>query len=76
MSEIGNATGLGEAGSVHLRDYGRVLSERRTVVVTCLILVVAFTALVSFLAVPQYRSTATIQIERKAPESLSFGEAQ
>src|SRR5262245_50358138 len=76
MSEIGSVGGLGEASSVHLRDYGRVLSERRTVVITCLVLVVAFTALVSFLAVPQYRATATIQIERKSPEALSFGEAQ
>jgi capsular exopolysaccharide synthesis family protein len=58
-----------------LRDYGRVLSERRNVVITCLVLVVAFTALFSFLAVPQYLATTTIQIERKSPEALSFGEA-
>jgi capsular exopolysaccharide synthesis family protein len=51
-----------------------VLSERRSVVITCLVLVVAFTALFSFLAVPQYRATTTIQIERKAPDALSFGE--
>ena len=59
--------------TVHLRDYGRVLSERRGVVFTCLVLVVAFTALFSFLAVPQYRATTTIQIERKSPEALTFG---
>jgi succinoglycan biosynthesis transport protein ExoP len=63
-----------EPTTLHLRDYGRVLSERRSVVITCLILVVASTALFTFLAVPQYQATTTIQIERKAPEALSFGE--
>src|SRR5258706_8362343 len=65
---------MSEPTTLHLRDYGRVLSERRSVVVTCLVLVVAFTALFTFLAVPQYQATTTIQIERKAPEALSFGE--
>jgi len=76
MSETGTTSGPGEPSTLHLRDYGRVLSERRNVVITCLVLVVAFTALFSFLAVPEYKSTATIQIERKAPEALSFGETQ
>jgi succinoglycan biosynthesis transport protein ExoP len=75
VSDTGAGVGLGEPSALHLRDYGRVLSERRTVVITCLVLVVAFTALFSFLAVPQYRATTTIQIERKSPEALSFGEA-
>src|SRR6185436_14447514 len=72
----GNEAGteLGQPSALHLRDYGRVLSERRNVVVTCLVLVVSFTALFSFLAVPQYRATTTIQIERRGPEALSFGE--
>src|SRR5258706_6827947 len=76
MSETGPGAGLGDSGTLHLRDYGRVLSERRNVVVTCLVLVVAFTALFSFLAVPQFRATTTIQIEQKAPEALSFGEGR
>ena len=63
-----------ERGVVHLRDYGRVLSERRNVVVACLVLVVSFTALFTFLASPIYRATATIQIERNAPQSLTFGD--
>ncbi len=71
MSEIGAA----ERSVLHLRDYGRVLSERRGVVITCLVLVVAFTALFTFLAHPEFKATTTIQIERKAPEALSFGEA-
>src|SRR5262245_39929691 len=75
MTQTGSGTGLGEPSALHLRDYGRVLSERRNVVITCLVLVVASTALFSFLAVPQYRATTTIQIERKSPEALSFGEA-
>jgi capsular exopolysaccharide synthesis family protein len=74
MSENGAGGGLGEPSVLHLRDYGRVLSERRSVVITCLVLVVALTALFSFLAVPQYRATTTIQIERKSPDALSFGE--
>ncbi len=73
MDETGTTAGIGQPTTVHLRDYGRVLSERRGIVVTCLVLVVAFTALFSFLAVPQYKATATIQIERRGPESLSFG---
>ncbi len=74
MSATGAGAGLGEPSALQLRDYGRVLSERRSVVITCLVLVVAFTALFSFLAVPQYQATATIQIEQKAPEALTFGE--
>ena len=73
MSEVTSGTGVGGPSTVHLRDYGRVLAERRTVVVTCLVLVVAFTALFSFLAVPQFKATTTIQIERKSPEALTFG---
>src|SRR5215470_3128126 len=68
-------TGATERSVVHLRDYGRVLSERRNVVIACLVLVVSFTALFTFLAHPVYRATTTIQIERKTPESLNFGDA-
>ena len=64
----------GEPTTLHLRDYGRVLAERRSVVITCVVLVVAFTALFTFLAVPQYQAMTTIQIERKSPDALSFGE--
>jgi capsular exopolysaccharide synthesis family protein len=74
VNETGAGAELGQPSALHLRDYGRVLSERRTVVITCLILVIAFTALFSFLAVPQYQATATIQIEQKTPEALTFGE--
>jgi len=70
VSEIGTS----ERSVLHLRDYGRVLSERRGVVIACLVLVVASTALFTFLAHPEYQATTTIQIERHAPESLSFGE--
>jgi capsular exopolysaccharide synthesis family protein len=64
-----------ERGVVHLRDYGRVLSERRNVVIACVVLVVSFTALFTFLAHPEYRATTTIQIERKTPDSLTFGDS-
>ncbi|HJQ99488.1 MAG TPA: GumC family protein, partial [Candidatus Polarisedimenticolaceae bacterium] len=70
---------LGEAGSserslLHLRDYGRVLSERRAIVLTCLVLVVLFTATFTFLATPLYRATTTIQIERQGPGVLAFSD--
>src|SRR5262245_39174904 len=70
---------LGEAGSserslLHLRDYGRVLSERRAIVVTCLVLVVLFTATFTFLATPLFRATTTIQIERQGPGVLAFSD--
>lgn len=75
MSETGERAEPGQPSALHLRDYGRALSERRSVVATCLVLVVMVTMLFSLLAVPQYRATTTIQIERKAPEALSFGQA-
>src|SRR5262245_51877492 len=70
---------LGEAGAserslLHLRDYGRVLSERRAIVVTCGVLVVLFTAIFTFLATPLYRATTTIQIERQGPGVLAFSD--
>jgi polysaccharide biosynthesis transport protein len=70
---------LGEAGAserslLHLRDYGRVLSERRAIVITCAVLVVLFTAIFTFLATPLYRATTTIQIERQGPGVLAFSE--
>jgi succinoglycan biosynthesis transport protein ExoP len=58
----------------HVRDYLRVLGERKPVVITCFGLVVAATALFTFLEHPLYRATATIQIERTAPEALNFGQ--
>ena len=70
---------LGESGPserslLHLRDYGRVLSERRAIVITCLVLVVLFTATFTFLATPLYRATTTIQIERQGPGVLAFSD--
>jgi uncharacterized protein involved in exopolysaccharide biosynthesis len=65
-------TNPGDRGVLHLRDYARVLTERRGVVLTCAALVVAFTALFTFLATPDYRAVTTIQIERQGPEILSF----
>src|SRR5262245_61384063 len=68
-------TGAPERSGVHLRDYERVRAAPRNVVIACLVLVVSFTALFTFLAHPVYRATTTIQIERKTPESLNFGDA-
>ena len=73
MSEAGTKAPVGESSALHLRDIGRVIHERRTVVVTCAIFVVALTTLFSFLVVPEYRATTTIQIDRKSSDSLTFG---
>ncbi len=73
MSQTGPSAA--ETTTLHLRDYGRVLSERRNVVIACIVLVVSITALFTFLAHPVYKATTIIQIERRAPESLNFGDA-
>src|SRR5262249_52065483 len=58
----------------HVRDYLRVLEERKPVVFVCFALVVAATALITFLEHPLYRATATIQIEHSTPAALNFGQ--
>ncbi len=59
-------------GSPGLRDYWRILNERRAVILGTLGIVVATTLVLSFLATPQYRSKAVLQIERQGPDILTF----
>ena len=56
----------------HLRDYWRVLVQRRWVVFTCLGAVVATTLVLTFLITPEYEATTTLQIERQGPNILNF----
>ncbi len=55
-----------------LREYARILSERRNVVAGTLAVVVATTLLASILVTPQYRATTVLQIERQGPDILTF----
>ncbi|MGH7860000.1 MAG: GumC family protein, partial [Candidatus Binatia bacterium] len=52
---------------VHLRDYWRVLRKHRRIAVSIFLAVVVTTAIVSFTMDPRYTATATLQIERHAP---------
>jgi capsular exopolysaccharide synthesis family protein len=54
-----------------LRDYWRVLVQRRWVVYTCLITVVSVTMLLTFFTTPIYEAVTTIQIERQGPDILT-----
>ena len=54
-----------------LRDYWRVLVQRRWVVYTCLIAVVSVTMLLTFFTTPIYEASTTIQIERQGPDILT-----
>lgn len=57
---------------VQLFDYWRVLVRRRAVVLTCLGVLVAFSALYLLLATREYEAVATLQIERQGPDVLNF----
>jgi capsular exopolysaccharide synthesis family protein len=57
---------------IELREYGRLLWRRRTILLTVLAVVVVSTALFTFLATPQYQAAATLQIERHGPDVLTF----
>lgn len=67
----GAATADGD-GSIHLREYLRILVRRRTVILTCVAAVVLVTAALVLFATPLYQATATVQIERQGPDVLTF----
>ena len=60
------------AGGKHLLEYWEVLRRRRWVVYLCVGTAVVVALVASFLATPQYRATATLQIERQNPDILTF----
>jgi uncharacterized protein involved in exopolysaccharide biosynthesis len=55
-----------------LRDYWRILVQRRWVIYTCLIAVVSVTMILTFFTTPIYEAVTTIQIERQGPDILTF----
>jgi capsular exopolysaccharide synthesis family protein len=59
-------------GGAHLRDYWAILARRRWVVYLSVAAVTLVALVGSFLVTPQYRSTATLHIERMNPAILDF----
>ncbi len=59
------------ADELRLVDYWRVLVRRRHVVLTCWVCIVGIAAILTLVATPLYRATATLQIERQGPDILT-----
>ena len=58
----------------HLRDYWHVLRKHRWIVLTCFLVTVITVATATFVQQSVYKATATIQIDRAAPNVLKFEE--
>lgn len=57
---------------IHLRDYLQVILRRKWIVLTFFIAVVTTVTVGTFLMNPQYKSTATIKIDKENPNILAF----
>ena len=55
-----------------LLDYWQMFVRRRWLLVLSTTSALLVSVVASFLAVPQYRATATVQIERRSPDILTF----
>ena len=60
--------------SIDLRDYLRVLSKRRWVIISIFMLTVLAVAVQTFTATPIYQATARIIIEKENPNLVSIEE--
>lgn len=58
----------------HLRDYWHVLYKHRWIVLTCFLVTVITVATATFVQQSVYKATATIQIDKAAPNVLKFDE--
>lgn len=58
----------------HLRDYWQVLRKHRWIVLTCFLVTVVTVATATFVQQPVYKATATLQIDKVAPNVLKFEE--
>lgn len=58
----------------HLRDYWQVLFKHRWIVLTCFLVTVITVATATFVQQSVYKATATIQIDKAAPNVLKFEE--
>ncbi|HAO20796.1 MAG TPA: hypothetical protein DCQ37_10230, partial [Desulfobacteraceae bacterium] len=59
---------------IDVRQYIRVLSKRRWVVIAVFMLIVIMAAIYSFTAVPIYQAKARIVIEKENPNLVSIQE--
>lgn len=57
---------------IHLRDYLQVILRRKWIVITFFIAVVTTVTIGTFMMKPQYKSTATIKIDKENPNILMF----
>src|SRR5258705_12365711 len=61
---------------INLLDYWSVLTHRRWVVFTAIVVLVITVTLGSFLISPTYQALCTLQIEREQPNVLTFQQVQ
>ncbi|HEV8374972.1 MAG TPA: polysaccharide biosynthesis tyrosine autokinase [Candidatus Polarisedimenticolia bacterium] len=61
---------------INLLDYWSVLTRRRWVVFTAIVVLVVTVTLGSFLISPTYQAICTLQIEREQPNVLTFQQVQ
>src|SRR6266705_720267 len=66
----------GVTREVNLMEYVNVLSRRRWVVFTAVVVLVTTVTIGSFLIPPTYQAICTIQIEREQPNVLQFQQVQ
>ncbi|MEI6261076.1 MAG: polysaccharide biosynthesis tyrosine autokinase [Deltaproteobacteria bacterium] len=59
---------------IHLRDYWRILSKRRSVVLTFFFMVVGIVLVYSFAATPIYKATTQVLVELERNQTLNFAE--
>jgi polysaccharide biosynthesis transport protein len=58
---------------IHIRDYLRIISRRRHIVMTTFLIILAMVLMVTFLSVPLYEASSKIVIEKKGAEPLVQG---
>lgn len=61
-----------EETEVNLRDYWQIISRRRNLILTFLLLVLLSTVVTSFLITPTYRASLLMQIDRETPKVLNY----
>lgn len=59
---------------IHLRDYWRILSKRRSVVLTFFFMIVGVVAVYAYMATPVYKGTAQLLFELERNQTLNFVE--
>ena len=63
-----------EEKEVNLRDYWKVVSKRRWIIIAFFLIVVVSTAVGTFTMKPVYRGTTSIQINKENPQIVDFKE--